>query len=116
MIGAIPPDPFELAARWRDLIACALIGLLALTPLFAVSAGKPPVARTGFPIVPANESEPDAEDTEAKLSLRANARWTPPGRYSAHQPHALPRLKILTKSPPERGLSLSPTVGPRLRC
>jgi hypothetical protein len=117
MHGFYPPHPFAIALGLRRIIACALVGLIAFVPLAAVSAGKTPIARTGFPVVPANETEPDAEETEAKLSLRAHVRWSPPGTDSTARNRPFPRPCLASKSLPDRHLpALSPTDGPRLRC
>ncbi|MBL8864867.1 MAG: hypothetical protein JNK93_04845 [Planctomycetia bacterium] len=117
MTGTVSDSPFGLAARLRRAVACALVGLLALAPLLALSTGKSPLARAGFPIAPANETEHESEETEATLSLRANVRWSPPGRPSFVRPLPFPHPTCLSDSPLRRDTSpLSPTDGPRLRC
>jgi hypothetical protein len=117
MPGSYPHSPFAIATRLRRAVACAIVGLLALAPLASASAGKATFARTGFPTAPANETEPDTEESEAKLSLRANVRWSPPGAESSARKRPFPRPTLLSKSSPDRHLpAISPTDGPRLRC
>ncbi len=117
MTGSIPPNPFELALRLRRSLAGALVAILAFVPFATLSIGKAPPARVGLPAAPANETEPDAEETEAKLSLRAQARWSPPRAPARAFDRPFPRPNASRPAPFERPVpALVSTDGLRLRC